>query len=158
MLFVWVSATAVAARVDTPTLAAHQVANQVFLFLALTLDALAIPAQSLVAGALGAGDLHGGMRAGPFRPRPPPWSGRGGAGGLMPSSLGCAKKFLDRSIIAQGDEGGTFALTPMITYLLATAGFFCMLMYTVTQGAFHDLNAPSRAMFENELERQTLHQ
>jgi len=66
--------------------------------------------------------------------------------------LGFANKFLDLMIIAQGDEEGAFALTPMINYLLATAGFFCMLMYAVAQGAFHDLNGPSRAMFENELE------
>lgn len=56
MFAVWNSATFVAARIDTPTLAAHQVLTQVFMFLALGLDALAIPAQSLVAGALGAGD------------------------------------------------------------------------------------------------------
>lgn len=56
MFAVWNTATAVAARVDTPTLAAHQVLTQLFMFLALVLDALAIPAQSLVAGALGADD------------------------------------------------------------------------------------------------------
>jgi len=53
MFTVWITATSVAARVDTPTLAAHQVLTQLFMFLALGLDALAIPAQSLVAGALG---------------------------------------------------------------------------------------------------------
>ncbi|HZX57000.1 MAG TPA: MATE family efflux transporter, partial [Ilumatobacteraceae bacterium] len=50
MFAVWNTATAVAARVDTATLAAHQVLTQLFMFLALMLDALAIPAQSLVAG------------------------------------------------------------------------------------------------------------
>ena len=58
MFAVWNTATAVAARVDTPTLAAHQVLTQLFMFLALVLDALAIPAQSLVAGALGADDTE----------------------------------------------------------------------------------------------------
>lgn len=56
MYVVWFSAAAVAARIDTPTLAAHQLVMSVFMFLALGLDALAIPAQSLVAAALGAGD------------------------------------------------------------------------------------------------------
>ena len=60
MFAVWNTATAVAARVDTPTLAAHQVLTQLFMFLALMLDALAIPAQSLVAGALGADDTDAG--------------------------------------------------------------------------------------------------
>lgn len=55
MYAVWNSATFAAARIDTPTLAAHQVLTQLFMFLALALDALAIPAQSLVAGALGGG-------------------------------------------------------------------------------------------------------
>lgn len=53
MFAVWTSATFVAARIDTPTLAANQVLTQLFIFLALVLDALAIPAQSLVAGELG---------------------------------------------------------------------------------------------------------
>ena len=90
-------------------------------------------------------------------PRVPLWTWLVGAAVLIPSILGFANKFLDLMIIAQGDEDGAFALTPMINYLLATAGFFCMLMYAVTQGAFHDINEPSRAMFENELEleRQT---
>lgn len=49
-------ATAVAARVGTVAVAAHQVAAQLWLFLALVVDALAIAAQALVAKHLGAGD------------------------------------------------------------------------------------------------------
>ena len=49
MLAVFTGATAIAARVDDATLAAHQIAMTMFLFLALVLDALAIPAQTLVA-------------------------------------------------------------------------------------------------------------
>ena len=41
MLAVTIGATAIAARVDEPTLAAHQIAASMFLFLALVLDALA---------------------------------------------------------------------------------------------------------------------
>ena len=55
MLVVTAGATAIAARVDAPTLAAHQVAASLLLFLALVLDALAIPAQTLVAEELGQG-------------------------------------------------------------------------------------------------------
>jgi putative MATE family efflux protein len=64
MFAVWNTATAVAARVDTPTLAAHQVLTQLFMFLALVLDALAIPAQSLVAGALGSDDTQTALLVG----------------------------------------------------------------------------------------------
>jgi putative MATE family efflux protein len=48
-----VAATAVAAQVGSATLAAHQIALQVWLLLALTLDALAVPAQVYVGAALG---------------------------------------------------------------------------------------------------------
>ena len=53
MLAVFTGATAIAARVDDATLAAHQIAMTMFLFLALVLDSLAIPAQTLVAEELG---------------------------------------------------------------------------------------------------------
>ena len=52
----FLSAAAVAARVDTAALAAHQIALQLWFFCALALDAVAIAAQSLVGAALGAGD------------------------------------------------------------------------------------------------------
>lgn len=55
MLIVFTGATSIAARVDDATLAAHSIAITVFLFLALTLDALAVPAQTLVAEELGKG-------------------------------------------------------------------------------------------------------
>jgi len=49
-------ATAVAARVGTVAVAAHQVAHQLWLFLALVVDALAVAAQALVSKHLGADD------------------------------------------------------------------------------------------------------
>jgi putative MATE family efflux protein len=64
MFAVWNTSTAVAAHVDTPTLAANQVLIQLFTFLALMLDALAIPAQSLVAGALGRDDTNEALLVG----------------------------------------------------------------------------------------------
>jgi putative MATE family efflux protein len=53
----FVSAAAVAARFGAAALAAHQVLVQLWVFLALVLDSLAIAAQSLVGAALGAGDV-----------------------------------------------------------------------------------------------------
>jgi putative MATE family efflux protein len=52
----FVSAGAVAARFGASALAAHQVVLQIWNFLALVLDSLAIAAQALVGAALGAGD------------------------------------------------------------------------------------------------------
>jgi len=53
----FVSAAAVAARFGAAALAAHQVVLQLWSFLALVLDSLAIAAQALVGAALGAGDV-----------------------------------------------------------------------------------------------------
>ncbi|MFB6247074.1 MAG: MATE family efflux transporter [Salinibacter sp.] len=55
-------ATAVAARVGTAAVAAHQVAHQLWLFLALVVDALAVAAQALVSKHLGA-EAPGAARA-----------------------------------------------------------------------------------------------
>ncbi|GDY30522.1 MATE family efflux transporter [Gandjariella thermophila] len=52
----FVSAASVAARTSTDAVAAHQVVLQLWSFLALVLDSLAIAAQSLVGAALGGGD------------------------------------------------------------------------------------------------------
>ena len=56
-------ASAVLARVSPEALAAHQVAFQLFVFLALVLDALAIAGQVMVGGMLGAGDARGAREA-----------------------------------------------------------------------------------------------
>lgn len=53
----FVSAAAVAARFGAAAVAAHQVVLQLWNFLALVLDSLAIAAQALVGAALGAGDV-----------------------------------------------------------------------------------------------------
>ncbi|MEU4315840.1 MATE family efflux transporter [Nocardia sp. NPDC024068] len=55
----FVSAAAVASRFGAPSVAAHQLVLQLWNFLALTLDALAIAAQTLVGSALGARDAPG---------------------------------------------------------------------------------------------------
>lgn len=52
----FLSATAVAARFGIAAVGAHQIVLQLWFFAALTLDAVAIAAQSLVGAALGAGD------------------------------------------------------------------------------------------------------
>ena len=56
-------AGAVLARVGEASLAAHQVAFQLFVFLALVLDAVAIAGQVIVGRSLGAGDAEEAYRA-----------------------------------------------------------------------------------------------
>ncbi|WP_330179230.1 MATE family efflux transporter [Nocardia sp. NBC_01503] len=55
----FVSAAAVASRFGAASVAAHQLVLQLWSFLALTLDSLAIAAQTLVGAALGAGNARG---------------------------------------------------------------------------------------------------
>ncbi len=76
---------------------------------------------------------------------------------LVPTILGFANKLLDLVLVVQGDEDGAFAVTPIVNYLLATAGFLCLFVWTATQGAFQNLDEPSHSMMENEhrLDQQT---
>ncbi|HYF26373.1 MAG TPA: MATE family efflux transporter [Baekduia sp.] len=63
LLLSFTVASAVLARVGEDSLAAHQIAFQLFVFLALVLDAIAIAGQVLVGRALGAGDAEGAFAA-----------------------------------------------------------------------------------------------
>jgi putative MATE family efflux protein len=56
-------ASAVLARVGDDSLGAHQIAFQLFVFLALVLDSIAIAGQVIVGRSLGAGDADGAYRA-----------------------------------------------------------------------------------------------
>jgi putative MATE family efflux protein len=57
-------ATAVVTRMGTTEVAAHQIAFEIWSFLALSLDAIAIAGQAITGRALGAGDVAGAHRAG----------------------------------------------------------------------------------------------
>jgi putative MATE family efflux protein len=56
LLGAFLLASALAARIGTASLGAHQIAFELFIFLALVLDAIAIAGQIIVARALGAGE------------------------------------------------------------------------------------------------------
>ncbi|MDX6691641.1 MAG: hypothetical protein QOG15_3098 [Solirubrobacteraceae bacterium] len=63
LLLAFATASAILARVGEASLAAHQIAMNLFVFGALVLDAIAIAAQVLVGRALGAGDADGAHSA-----------------------------------------------------------------------------------------------
>lgn len=83
MYTVWNVSTVIAAHLDSPTLAANQIATQLFIFLALMMDALAIPLHSLVAGALGSNDHVGATAIGRTSVRLSLWCSLVLAGGLV---------------------------------------------------------------------------
>lgn len=71
---------------------------------------------------------------------------------LIPSLLGFVKKFRELVTLTQGAEDGGFAITPVINYLLASAGFFFLLLWAAINGMFRDLERPKYLMLENERE------
>ena len=98
-------ASAVLARVGSASLGAHQIAFQLFVFLALVLDALAIAAQILVGRMLGAGDAAGARAA---ALRTILWSvALGAAFGVVLLALGDVIPHLftsDDAVVAQAHE------------------------------------------------------
>ncbi len=69
---------------------------------------------------------------------------------LVPSLLGFANKFREFVLLYRGDVDGVFAITPIVNYLLASLGFFCLFFWAIYQGMFRDLEAPKYSLLENE--------
>lgn len=69
---------------------------------------------------------------------------------LVPSMLGFVNKLIEFGNVIGGDAEGAFAMTPIVNYLLASLGFFCLLIWTAGQGMFRDIEAPKHAMLERE--------
>jgi putative MATE family efflux protein len=105
LLGAFLVASAVLARVGSASLGAHQIAFQLFVFLALVLDAVAIAAQVMVGRMLGAGDATGARAA---AVRMIAWSAALGAlFGLVLFALGDAIPHLftsDDAVVERADE------------------------------------------------------
>lgn len=72
---------------------------------------------------------------------------------LIPSMLGFMMKFGELVELTKGvSDGGGFAITPVVNYLLASLGFFCLLVWAGLNGMFRDLEKPKYLMLENEQE------
>lgn len=69
---------------------------------------------------------------------------------LIFSGMGFVAKFLEFINTFQDESGGVFAITPMVNYLLASGGFFCLLVWATLNGMFHDIEAPKQTMLEND--------
>jgi hypothetical protein len=64
--------------------------------------------------------------------------------------LGFAAKFIEFMHTFGGDTEGVFAITPMVNYLLASLGFFCMLLWATVNGMFRDVERPKETMLERD--------
>ena len=69
---------------------------------------------------------------------------------LIPSGYGFAGKFIELIHVFRGEPGGAFAVAPMMNYLLASLGFFCLLLWAAARGMFRDIEAPKHEMLEHE--------
>ena len=71
---------------------------------------------------------------------------------LIPSLMGFIVKFGELMALTSDTNDGGFAITPVINYLLASLGFFLLLLWAALNGMFRDLERPKYLMLENERE------
>ena len=72
---------------------------------------------------------------------------------VLPASLyGFGAKFLEFVAIFRGQSDGAFAVTPIVNYVLASLGFFCLLCWATLQGMFRDVEQPKRDFLDREAE------
>lgn len=68
--------------------------------------------------------------------------------------FGFGSKFLELvKLVRDSDSAaaeGVFAVAPLMNYLLASAGFLCMLGWAAAHGMFTDIEGPKRTMLEHE--------
>jgi hypothetical protein len=69
---------------------------------------------------------------------------------LLPSLWGFSGKFAEFVAIFRGDIDGIFALSPIVNYLLASLGFFCLFAWAAFGGMFSDIEKPKHAFLETE--------
>ena len=68
---------------------------------------------------------------------------------LVPAFLGFGNKFLEFLALVN-DEEGAFTIVPILNYLLASLGFFMLLIWAMFHGMFHDVEKPKYAMLQRE--------
>jgi hypothetical protein len=68
---------------------------------------------------------------------------------LIPACYGFLRKFFELVALV-GDDEGSFAIMPVVNYLLASLGFGMLFLWAMLQGMFKDLEAPKRTMLETE--------
>ena len=69
---------------------------------------------------------------------------------LVPSFYGFSGKFIEFISIFRGDIDGVFAISPIVNYLLASTGFFCLFGWAACQGMFSDVEKPKQTFLETE--------
>ena len=68
------------------------------------------------------------------------------------SAYGFGSKLYEFFVTAKKFEGGVFAVTPIVNYVLVGIGFLFLLGWAIFTGMFHDIEAPKYTMLERERE------
>ncbi len=69
---------------------------------------------------------------------------------LVPSLWGFGTKFIEFIALFRSRSDGVFAISPIMNYLLAGLGFFCLLCWGMAQGMFTDVERPKYTMLQTE--------
>ncbi|MFO0909086.1 MAG: hypothetical protein U0794_12185 [Isosphaeraceae bacterium] len=69
---------------------------------------------------------------------------------LIPSAFGFSRKFTELVALTKVGSDGTFAIVPVVNYLLASLGFFCLFCWAIFNGMFGDVERPKYDMLETE--------
>ena len=72
---------------------------------------------------------------------------------IVPFSLyGFGTKFYEFIQVFRGEADGAFAIAPIVNYLLASLGFFFLLLWATMNGMFRDIEAPKHDLLKREQE------
>ena len=72
---------------------------------------------------------------------------------ILPISLwGFGSKLVEFINVYRGRADGAFAVAPIVNYMLASAGFFLLLLWAAMNGMFHDIERPKHTLLEREAE------
>jgi hypothetical protein len=91
-----------------------------------------------------------------MKTNPKPWQTRRvvmllmAAAVLLPSLYGFGTKLIEFIALARGDVEGSFAISPVVNYLLASFGFLLLFGWAALGGMFRDIEQPKYTMLENE--------
>ena len=66
------------------------------------------------------------------------------------AGIGFVFKLVEFAHTLRASPDVSFALMPIVTYLVVAVGFFCLLAWATLGGHFKDLEGPKHAMLENE--------
>jgi hypothetical protein len=69
---------------------------------------------------------------------------------LVPTIVGFVTKFIEFIHTYRERSDGVFAITPITNYLLASFGFFCLLLWAAMNGMFRDIEQPKHQMLDVE--------